>query len=142
MSSPVKYAFIAVVIISFSSEYAKSSSRAEPPRRVGMLRRARALNSEIGVIPGWFEYVIFGIPALNIALDMLSSRCDSGIEWMGKDRFEPTRGMIFAAGGLGVGGLMRGVLAVIFVEAAPPLVPPLPGAGEALFNPGEFMVKY
>ena len=109
-----------------------------------MLRRARALNSEIGVIPGWFEYVIFGIPALNIALDMLSSRCDSGIEWMGKDRFEPTRGMIVAAGGLGVGGLMRGVLAAIFVEveAAPPLVPPLPGAGEALFNPGEIMVKY
>ena len=107
-----------------------------------MLRRARTLNSEIGVIPGWFEYVIFGIPALNIALDMLSSRCDSGIEWMGKDRFEPTRGMIVAAGGLGVGGLMRGVLAAIFVEAAPPLVPPLPEAGEALFNPGEIMVRY
>ena len=50
--------------------------------------------------------------------------------------------MIVAAGGLGVGGLMRGVPAEDFVEAAPPLDPPLPGAGEALFNPGEFIVRY
>ena len=37
---------------------------------------------------------------------------------------------------------MRGASAGDFVEAAPPLNPPLPGAGEALFNPGEFIVKY
>ena len=61
---------------------------------------------------------------------------------MGKDRYEPTRGVIVAAGGLGFGGLMHGAPAGIFVEAAPPLGALLLGADEALFNPGEFILRY